>query len=487
MAGLFDNIFGGGGGNMFGGNSLYADMLTPEQMAAVRNQSMMQVAAKLLESSGPSTTRRTLGQTLGGALSAGAEAMQTGQANAVQQMLLKQKIDAAKQEAQQLKRWNEMFGTGDAAAQPAPLTATQAILAPDAGRVGPTVDRASMIGTTPPVAANQAQSPLRSAISSLNLNPVQQALLQQAGPQKGFSELNTIMSQTTRRLTPDELAANGLPQGTAAQIDGTGKISMITQPRLQVVTDPSGAVSVVNLDAMYSGPASAASTQPVAAQPTTATTARPPAAARTPSPTPSGGARPGVAPLFPASLNPEQVMSESRNWTTSVYSPVSDVVQNFETVKELLKSGQGGISDYGVLIKSIKALEPNSAVMQGEADSARNMMSLANRMESIMGKVESGGMGSDQARMQLAELARSATRVAVDTYNKKLARQRNIYGSSIQKAQMDAILAEIPMPAGAESSEALRAIIMPQQQSGGQGGGPRMVYNPATRQWEQRR
>jgi hypothetical protein len=98
MAGPFDNFFSGGGaaaGNMFGGN-MYGDLLTPEQLAAVRRQSMMQVAAKLLESSGPSTTRRSLGQTLGGALSAGAEAMQTGQTNAVQQMLLKQKLEEAK-------------------------------------------------------------------------------------------------------------------------------------------------------------------------------------------------------------------------------------------------------------------------------------------------------------------------------------------------------------------------------------------------------
>jgi hypothetical protein len=125
--------------------------------------------------------------------------------------------------------------------------------------------------------------------------------------------------------------------------------------------------------------------------------------------------------------------------------------------------------------------------MQGEADSARSMMSLADRMESVMKQVESGGMGSDAARLQLAELARSATNVAVNAYNKKLERQRRIYGRNIPPEQVDAILSEIPMPAGAESSEALRALIMPQQQSGAQGGGPRMVYNPATRQWEQRR
>lgn len=114
MAGPFDNFFSGGGaaGNMFGGN-MYGDLLTPEQLAAVRRQSMMQVAAKLLESSGPSTTRRTLGQTLGGALSAGAEAMQTGQTNAVQQMLLKQKLDEAKAAAARRKQISGILGGDD--------------------------------------------------------------------------------------------------------------------------------------------------------------------------------------------------------------------------------------------------------------------------------------------------------------------------------------------------------------------------------------
>ena len=155
MAGLFDNIFGGGAGNMFGGNSLYADMLTPQQMDAVRKQSMMQVAAKLLESSGPSTTRRTLGQTLGGALSAGAEAMQTGQANAVQQMLLKQKLDEAKLQKDQAARIAEIFGGGQGTS---PLSAVDAINAPTGAAAGPTVARAGTIGATPatPSKADQA-------------------------------------------------------------------------------------------------------------------------------------------------------------------------------------------------------------------------------------------------------------------------------------------------------------------------------------------
>jgi hypothetical protein len=468
MAGLFDNIFGGSGG-------MYADLMTPEQQAQIRKQSMLQMAAKLLESSGPSPVRRTIGQTLGGALSAGAEAMQSGQTNAVQQMLMRQKLEEAKRDAELQKQWQSAFSRIAPTTTTAPLTPEQAIVSQGAGRVGPTPQRADLISTTP-VAQAQPQSPLFSAIG--NLNPLQQLLLSSTSYKSGPEMLNSMINQSARRMTADEVAQYGLPAGTSATIEGTGKVNVLAQPRLQVVTSPSGAVNVVNLDAYPSAPQA-----PVASPPPR--TAPVPASARPPMQ--GGGTRPGVTPLFEASLNPEQVLSESRNWTTSVYSPVSEVVQNFETVKELLKSGQGGISDYGVLIKSIKALEPNSAVMQGEADSARSMMSLADRMESVMKQVESGGMGSDAARLQLAELARSATNVAVNAYNKKLERQRRIYGRNIPPEQVDAILSEIPMPAGAESSEALRALIMPQQQSGAQGGGPRMVYNPATRQWEQRR
>ena len=145
MAGLFDNIFGAPGG-------MYADMISPEQQAAIRKQSMLQMAAKLLEGSGPSPVRRTLGQNLGSALGAGAEAVQSGQTNAVQQMLLKQKLDEAKLQKDQAARIAEIFGASQPA--PTPLTGVDAINAPAGGAVGPTMSRAAAIGTMPAPAAN---------------------------------------------------------------------------------------------------------------------------------------------------------------------------------------------------------------------------------------------------------------------------------------------------------------------------------------------
>ena len=149
MAGLFDNIFGAPGG-------MYADMLSPEQQAAIRRQSMMQMAAKLLEGSGPSPVRRTLGQNLGSALGAGAEAVQSGQTNAVQQMLLKQKLDEAKMERDRAAQISKIFGAGQSA--PTPLTGIDAINAPAGGAVGPTTGRAAAIGTMPASQGNASQA-----------------------------------------------------------------------------------------------------------------------------------------------------------------------------------------------------------------------------------------------------------------------------------------------------------------------------------------
>jgi hypothetical protein len=214
MAGLFDNIFGGGGGNMFGGNSLYADMLTPEQMAAVRNQSMMQVAAKLLESSGPSTTRRTLGQTLGSALGAGAEAMQSGQANAVQQMLTRQKLQEAKQAAAQRESWSKMFGGGSA-----PATAAGAMTAPTetAGRVGPTPQRADLMTTAPAPAAQQMFS---------MLTPEQRSIIQMLGPEAGAKELLGLTQAPTDVRAVEYILGRPL---AGAGVDGIGQVGQYRQ------------------------------------------------------------------------------------------------------------------------------------------------------------------------------------------------------------------------------------------------------------------
>jgi hypothetical protein len=115
--------------------------------------------------------------------------------------------------------------------------------------------------------------------------------------------------------------------------------------------------------------------------------------------------------------------------------------------------------------------------MQGEADSAKGMMSLADRMQSLMNQAAEGGLGSEQARMQLANLARSAVKSAVTVYNNQLERKRKIYGSKVDAATLDAMLQQIEMPAGAENPEALGAAV------GQTSSGVTTMWDPEKQEW----
>ena len=69
MAGFMDYFTGGAGGtgfDLFGGDaSGMNDLLTAQQQEAIKRQSMMAMAAQLLQAGGRSTQRTSLGQALG--------------------------------------------------------------------------------------------------------------------------------------------------------------------------------------------------------------------------------------------------------------------------------------------------------------------------------------------------------------------------------------------------------------------------------------
>jgi hypothetical protein len=146
MQGLFNVL---GGGSMMG----MQDFLSPEQQRAIQQQSMMAMAAKLLQAGGPSTTPTSLGQAIGGAFEAGQGAMQSGQTNAVQQMLLRQKLEEAKTDRERAAQLSSIFGAGAGAGAAVPVTPEAAINVPGAA-VGPTATRAAAIGTMPAPMAN---------------------------------------------------------------------------------------------------------------------------------------------------------------------------------------------------------------------------------------------------------------------------------------------------------------------------------------------
>jgi len=93
------------GGGMFGGAGTYEDLLTEEQKRQMGQQSMMAMAAKLLQAGGPSDRPTSLGQALGGAYLTGQEAYEKAGAGAMNQMLTKQKIEEYRQQKTRDANW----------------------------------------------------------------------------------------------------------------------------------------------------------------------------------------------------------------------------------------------------------------------------------------------------------------------------------------------------------------------------------------------
>jgi hypothetical protein len=139
-------------------------------------------------------------------------------------------------------------------------------------------------------------------------------------------------------------------------------------------------------------------------------------------------------------------MTTVAEWDKNYRTPVETVLSSYNIVKDLVTTGQAGISDYGVLIKAIKALEPNSAVMQGEAQSAQQMQAIADRMQGFVDKISAGGVGSDQARLDLANLARSGAKVAIETYNKQADRKSQLLGRYVPQSVIDSTFQKYQIP-----------------------------------------
>lgn len=214
MQGLL-NVLGGGSAMGMQG------LLTPEQQRAIQQQSMMAMAAKLLQAGGPSTTRTSLGQALGGAFEAGQGAMQSGQMNAIQQMLLGQKLQDAKSTQEQRETFNRML-SGEPAA---PMTQDQALAAPvaQAGQVGPTQQRAGMVGATPqPASAQQA-------VLSM-LSPEQRALIANLGPVEGGKQLLNITQEAMKFGAPVDEIRDGRPVRVQYNSLGESRIVPEAQP-----------------------------------------------------------------------------------------------------------------------------------------------------------------------------------------------------------------------------------------------------------------
>lgn len=198
--GLLGDIFGGGGETGLEG------YLTPAQQQAMSRQALLQAAMAIGQASGPSTTPRSLMQILGSGVAAGQQGYAEAQKNAITNLLTKQKMDEAKRQLAQQEAY-QRFIMGQPT-EGMEITPQQAISAPGMP-VGPTVQRAEMIGQP---------APRVSPTGAANLSPQMRQLLAALPPEKGIPEALKFMQPA--EITGDIFTAT---DGTQYQRTKTGQ------------------------------------------------------------------------------------------------------------------------------------------------------------------------------------------------------------------------------------------------------------------------
>lgn len=182
------------GGLLFGGmDGGLNEYLTDAQRQAMQRQAMLSAAAALLKSSGRSTTPVSLSQALGQGLEAGAAGYQQAQQGAIAQLMTKQKLDEAKRAQQaQLAYQNLLTGQPIVGAE---MTPEQAIATPGMA-LGPTQERAAMIGQPAPSMAPSGMS---------NLTREQRMMLSALPAAQGIPEMLKLTQPTEKARLLAEL------------------------------------------------------------------------------------------------------------------------------------------------------------------------------------------------------------------------------------------------------------------------------------------
>ena len=168
------------GGLLFGGaDSGLNEYLSRDQQKAMQQQALMSAAMSLLKSGRTTTTPIGLGEALGSAYEAGTAGYQGAQKNAIEQLVTKQKLDEYKRQVADQEAYSNMFAQMPTAG--APMTPEQ-VLSVGGGQIGPTPQRAAMIGMPTPVGtATTSGMPA--------LNPMQRSILARMTPKEGRAEL----------------------------------------------------------------------------------------------------------------------------------------------------------------------------------------------------------------------------------------------------------------------------------------------------------
>jgi len=199
------------GGLLFGqGGSGLEEYLSPQQTQAIQDQAMLQAAASLLQSGGPSSRPISLGQALGGALQAGQQGYQTAQQGAIQTLMAKEKLREAKMNAD----WAAGGGVIPTASLPvggaAPVGADGGLPVPAGG--------------VPTGGAPTPQGMVN--IGGFNVTQAQAALLRQMPRKEALGEIFKMTNSQFTQLTGDDISELGLPKGTLGYKAPTGEVKI---------------------------------------------------------------------------------------------------------------------------------------------------------------------------------------------------------------------------------------------------------------------
>ena len=188
FTGLLGNIFGGGGSA-----SGLEEYLTAAQNEQMNRQALLQAAIAATQASAPSTVPRNFMQILGAGLAGGQQGYAQAQEGAMKQLLTKQKLDEARRAQQsQLAYQNLLMGQPTVGAE---ITPQQAISAPGMA-LGPTMERAAMIGQPAPSVAPSGMS---------NLTREQRLMLSALPAEKGIPEMLKLTQPTEKAKLLNEL------------------------------------------------------------------------------------------------------------------------------------------------------------------------------------------------------------------------------------------------------------------------------------------
>jgi hypothetical protein len=453
------------GGLLFGqGGTGLEDYLTPDQLQAIQQQGMLSASAALLSASGkrPVGQEISIGQALGGALQAGQQGYTQAQTGAINTLMAKEKLREAKMNAD----WAAGGGVIPTAALPvggaAPVGTAGGLPAPASVPAGGAPTPQGMVN-----------------IGGFNVTPAQAQLLRQMPRKEALGEIFKMTNNQYTPMTSEEAAQAGLQPNAVYYKSPQGKPEVIYRPDYETITKPDGEMIWVDKNDPFgrSVPPSKVKSDVSSGK---ATVNQPAPTGDTRTPSPAGGA-PVYAGGFAPALKPEQVMTTVQSWDKDYRQPVESILSAYNITKDLVQTGQGGISDYGVLIKAIKALDPNSAVMQGEADSARQMQGIADRMQGYLDKIEKGGVGSQQARLDLLNLARSSANVAIDAYNRQATRKAQLVGQYVPKAVINSTFQPYVKPSDLTSKVQMEKEV--KANTVAPVAGQTLTYDPATKTW----